>query len=126
MSILTHGSGHVGRFLWNHKEVSFDRVNFNWEDDVAFFDQNFDWNQFYFPGDTSIFNFHPIHVHLNSSGLSKYEELKGRLRMPLNLVDDGLIAEFTSDEPGTRDFLSALLNSNATPLSLEELLRELR
>lgn len=125
MSILTHRLPHVGRFEWNHEEVSFDRINFNWEDDAAFFDKNFDWGAFYFPGDVNIYNFHPIHVHLNSIGLSNYKKLKDRMRVPLNLVDDGLIAEFTGDEPGTRDFLKALLKSNATPLSFEELLCEL-
>jgi len=125
MSLFAHRFSHVGRVSWNHKEVSFDRINFNWEDDAAFFDQNFDWGAFYFPGDISIYNFHPIHVHLNSRGLSNYEKLKERLRVPLNLVEAGLIAEFTGDEPGTRDFLKALLRSAATPLSLEELLCEL-
>lgn len=125
MSLLTHRFPHVGRFEWNHEEVSFDRINFNWEDDAAFFDKNFDWGAFYFPGDVNIYNFHPIHVHLNSIGLSNYEKLKDRMRVPLNLVDDGLIAEFMGDEPGTMDFLKALLKSNATPLSFEELLCEL-
>lgn len=125
MSILTYGFPHVGRFSWNYKEVSFNRVNFNWEDDAAFFDPNFVWEKFYFPGFTSVFNFHPIHVHLNSSNLSNYEKLKNKLRGPLNLADDGLISEFTQDEPGTGDFLKSILKSSATPLSLEELLCEL-
>jgi hypothetical protein len=125
MSLLTHRFSHVGRFVWNYNEVSFDRINFNWEDDAAFFDKNFDWRAAYFPGDLNVYNFHPMHVHLNSSGLSNYEKLKGRLKGPLNLADESLMAEFTGDEPGTRDFLKALLESNATPLSLEELLCEL-
>lgn len=125
MSLLTHRFPHVGRFAWNHKEVSLERINFNWEDDIAFFDQNFDWRAPYFPGTNSLFNFHPIHVHLNSRSLSSYTNLKHKLQSPLNLAQANLVSEFTQNKPGTRDFLQALLKSNATPLSLEELLCEL-
>ena len=125
LSLSTHRFPHVGSFVWNYQEVSFNRINYNWEDDVAFYDEGFDWSKSSPPGPLSIYNFHPIHVHLNSHDLVGYNSLKQGLAGPLNKATDREIGKFASRDAGSKNFLEAIVTSIATPLSLEELICEL-
>ena len=43
LSILMYGFEHIGKFSWKYDGVEFERINYNWEDDCAFFDDGFCW-----------------------------------------------------------------------------------
>ncbi len=89
--------------LWN----GMIRIPFNWEDDIhclygfSFEDSQIDISQ----DSLNVFNFHPIHVYLNTETLSRYESAKPYLNNTKKLL------EFRNDKkPGSRDLLIHLLH----------------
>jgi hypothetical protein len=88
--------------LWN----GLTRIPFNWEDDVHWsYGYNFDTVEF-LPkdGELNVFNFHPIHIFLNTENKYRYYEAKKHYTDPLKLK------ELRNTEiKGTRDFLITLL-----------------
>ena len=58
--------------MWAYDGVKFERINYNWEDDLEFWNGEFNWAKAQFFGQISIFDFHPIHVHLNSANEKNY------------------------------------------------------
>ena len=125
MSLLTHRFPHVGSFYWRQGDVAVRRVNFNWEDDVAFYDEGFDWSSAFFPGSINVFNFHPIHVHLNSRDSLNYMSLKRNLKHPLVNLEQTEADRYVNSSPGTLTFLNSIIDSDAVPLTHKELLCEL-
>src|SRR4030095_1684373 len=88
--------------LWN----GLIRIPFNWEDDVhwsygySFDSVEFDDNEH----ELNIFNFHPIHIYLNTENKYRYYEAKKYYKNPAKLF------ELKNNEiKGTRDFLIMLL-----------------
>ncbi len=88
--------------LWN----GLVRIPFNWEDDVhwaygySFEDHRMDIES----GDLVIFDFHPIHIYLNTENKFRYNEAKNYLNDPQKLLDYR-----NTEVPGTRDLLINLL-----------------
>ncbi|MGB3909255.1 MAG: hypothetical protein WBL06_02130 [Pseudolysinimonas sp.] len=123
LSLLTYGSPHTAWTAWHSRGKRIRRLNYNWEDDLAFDDPNQDWTVYRPVAPIDVLDFHPIHVALNSSREDAYMLLKGRLG-PGHLHeaerDDALALRERG--PGTADYLHAVLNSTARPLSFEELL----
>lgn len=123
MSLLTYGSPHTGWTPWHSRGRAMSRLNYNWEDDIAFDDPHQDWASYLPSAAVDVLDFHPIHVALNSRGEAPYMALKRKLGA-------GHLHEATRDEaqglrdrsPGTADYLRAVLESRARPLSFEELL----
>mgnify|MGYP007000192387 CR=1 len=76
VSLFMHCSPFAHKVKWNFDGVSFDRLLYNWEDDAHFFAFEEDKYPELFFGDLTVFNFHPIHVFLNSSDGSEYRRLK--------------------------------------------------
>ena len=88
--------------LWN----GLIRIPFNWEDDVHWsYGYSFDTVEFSSPGDElNVFNFHPIHIFLNTENKYRYYEAKKYLSNPAKLK------ELKNKEiKGTRDFLIMIL-----------------
>ena len=88
--------------LWN----GLVRIPFNWEDDVHWsYGYSFDTVEFEQTGDElNIFNFHPIHIYLNTENKYRYYEAKKYYSNPAKLK------ELRNNEiKGTRDFLIMLL-----------------
>ena len=76
-----------------------------WADDFACA-SNFDFGRSQFPnlnGRLSVFDFHPIHVFLNSKDISIYEETRNIHQNPK------LLSEFINTGAGTKNFLRAIL-----------------
>lgn len=97
-----------GDFIYEKANIKV--LNFNWEDDLAFYDQSHDWSKFNFFSDEIIFNFHPIHIFLNSSSSKNYNALKSGLNgTSLSMVAEKVSLRHVSKEIGTRDYLLALL-----------------
>lgn len=122
LSTFTYGFPHVGRFAFAFDDVRMDRINYNWEDDAAFVDPEFDWSMPRFHGPLTVFDFHPIHVALNSRDASAYRRLKGLLgSTPLWRASATDLSRARGREPGTRDFLEAVLAAGAVSTDLEEI-----
>ncbi len=88
--------------LWNNLV----RIPYNWEDDVhwaygySFDECGIDLNS----GDLTVFDFHPIHIYLNTENKFRYHEARKYYNDPKKLV------EYKNTEmPGTRDLLMNLL-----------------
>ncbi|MEN5089164.1 hypothetical protein ABE458_00535 [Pseudomonas protegens] len=121
-SILMHKAKHVERFNWNFDGVSFDRINYNWEDDAEFSNPNFDWSKEFFPGEISIYDFHPIHIHLNSCSNDHYRNLKSSLNgISLMKVERKNLDSFMNTGHGSRTFLQSIVSSDAESISLESI-----
>ena len=123
LSLLTYGSPHTAWSPWRSRGRHLQRLNYNWEDDLAFDDPDQVWTQYRPVAPIDIFDFHPIHIALNSSREDAYMGLKTKL-------GPGHLHEATRDEtleqresgPGTADFLRTILKSDAKAITFEELL----
>lgn len=88
--------------LWNNLV----RIPFNWEDDVhwaygySFEDARIDIHT----DDLVIFDFHPVHIYLNTENKYRYNEAKNFLKDPKMLL-----SYRNNEVPGTRDLLLNLL-----------------
>lgn len=122
LSILTYRLPLVARSQWNLEDLSFTRINYNWEGDLAFYDDSFMWDQKEFFSKSIIFDFHPIHVALNSSNNNSYGNLKKDLAgESLFQISKNQVLEFRSDSIGANDYLQFIISSSAQAVSLKEL-----
>ena len=84
------------------------RFPFTWEDDIALIeDDDLDINKYNFQG-LQIFNFHPIHIYLNSSNLDLYQKLKKDIGI-INLTEEN-IKEYINTGDGVKTFFLRLLD----------------
>ena len=120
-SIFMYGFPLIKKFEWQFEGTKFARINYNWEDDAAFFQSEFNWNKPFFPGSLNIYDFHPIHIHLNSSDNSSYNLLK-KSYTSLSSIDGRKIAEFANSGYGAKTFLTVLTTSLAHFIDFERLL----
>lgn len=88
--------------LWN----GLVRIPFNWEDDVHWsYGYSFDTVEFVQSDDElNIFNFHPIHIYLNTENKYRYYEAKKHYSHPAKLK-----SLKNNEIKGTRDFLILIL-----------------
>lgn len=86
---------------------NFVRLIYNWEDDVHYLKRRtFTLNDWDFTGlPLVIFDFHPIHVYLNTEVNDRYEAAKKYHKDPERLLEH----RNRTKVPGTRDFLISLL-----------------
>lgn len=114
---------YVDSFQWSYNGVFFNRINYNWADDFAFFDEKFSWNKSDFYGDTTIFGFHPVHIALNSGNSTNYNRLKNDIsKKALWSIKESELKKYENYEHGARNFLDAILDSGAQPIGLFDLL----
>lgn len=97
------------------------RAPYFWEDDMAMETQGAPWSiddpAFHGPG-LRIFDFHPVHVALNTQGLAQYGNLKAQV--PLHAWTRGLVEENASGGPGPAtlfDELSRFLKDRGSTIS---------
>lgn len=125
-SILMYKFPHLGWFDWKFGGADFKRINYNWEDDWAFYDENFDWSRFMPWSDRMIFDFHPIHLALNSCKEDLYNALKAKIgRTPLFHVTRDVANRFRSDKAGAFSYLQSILSAPVRKLTFEEIKCEL-
>lgn len=123
MSLLTYRSPHTAWTAWHSRGRFVRRLNYNWEDDLAFDDPQHEWSEYLPIASRDVLDFHPIHVALNSHREDDYMQLKARL-------GPGHLHEATRQQtqglrhsgPGTADFLEGILRSSSRALSFEDLL----
>lgn len=122
LSTFMSNAKYIERFKWQFDDISFDRINYNWEDDAQFFDKNYKWSKPYFPGSISIFDFHPVHVYLNSQDSLNYENLKKELSgRSLSGASKKLLQMNMNNNQGTQNFLRAIIGSEAQSITLDEI-----
>lgn len=123
LSLLTYRSPHTAWTAWHSRGRAMQRLNYNWEDDIAFEDPHQLWAEYRPVAPIDVMDFHPIHIALNSRSEGAYMRLKGSLgagHLHEATRDD---AQVLRDEgPGTADFLRAVLTSTSRSLTFEELL----
>lgn len=89
------------------------RLPYSWEDDEAMFRERWDWRLSSWPGDSAgyhTFDFHPIHVALNSANMTNYEALKEHLRgRPLFEAKPDEVLKFRYEGKGTATYFAELL-----------------
>ena len=112
VSLFMHHSPFAHIVKGEYGGVSFDRLLYNWEDDAEFalFTEQEIPQLFY--GELTVFNFHPIHVFLNSSDGREYRHLKHNYRnVPLNSIDIVDAREYKNTGWGTKTYLTSILDS---------------
>jgi hypothetical protein len=122
LSLLTYGSPHTAWTAWHSRGRKIRRMNYNWEDDLAFDDPLQDWAVYRPMGHVDVFDFHPIHVALNSRREDQYMLLKTQLGPGhLHEAERDATVALREAGPGAADFLRAILTSESRALSFEEL-----
>ena len=121
LSLFMHRASHVQRCEWNFGGVSFQRVLYNWEDDAEFHNPDFDHATPAFFGNLTIYDFHPIHVDLNSRDHVPYEKLKESLgSKPMFQATADELKSCRNPGPGTCDFLASVVESSAQSIAIED------
>jgi len=94
----------------NINYTSLFRIPYFWEDDVEMFEKSPNWNISEYRNVTGlkIFNFHPIHIALNTEKYERYENLK-KIKA-LHSWDTDFIQENTNKGRGTRNIFFELIN----------------
>jgi len=87
------------------------RFPFFWEDDVEMHEkQNWDISTFKFhEHGLKIFNFHPIHIYLNSKNMTNYNIIKNEIG--LKKIRDDDVSQYINSEKGVKTFFLDLLNT---------------
>lgn len=88
------------------------RIPFFWEDDLEMYNPYSTWelkNNLCSENGIKIFNFHPIHIFLNSRNIKNYESLKNQ--KSLNEYKEGEIESYRNkNEKGTENFFDDICN----------------
>lgn len=123
MSLYLHRFAHVAPHQWRLGNVAFTRVHYNFEDDMHFADPAANWGVAEPLGPLTVYDFHPIHVALNSANEEAYAALKRRLNgAPMQQATPELLAQCKHAGKGAADSLDAILASDMQPLRFSELL----
>jgi hypothetical protein len=110
------------RYQLSHSGPEITRLNYQWEDDVAISTAKFDRTSDMLFGGTTILDFHPIHIYLNSSDMNAYIALRKILgRKPLCEASSEEMEPFVNYGFGVRDALQRLLESANRCIDLQEL-----
>lgn len=113
VSLFMHQSHFAHKVSWNFDGISFDRLLYNWEDDAQFFQFGTNPNPELFLGDLTVFNFHPMHVFLNSSDGNEYRRLKiENANTPLFALDINVASNYINTGVGTQNYLREVIASH--------------
>lgn len=121
VSLFMHRSKFAHKIKWEFDGVTFDRLLYNWEDDAQFSSFNkYDLPELFF-GELTIFDFHPIHVFLNSTDGSEYRNLKiEQSHLPLISLNKQVVERFVNTGLGTKTYLKEVLASKNRCIGLDE------
>lgn len=108
LNLLIPSSSNIQLKPFKGWQNDFTRLPFFWEDDthLLYNDPN-EVNLYLDRPGLKIFNFHPIHVFLNTENLARYNDSRAHLN------DFNLLEGFVNNSTfGTRDFLENLIGNN--------------
>ena len=121
VSLFMRRAERVLRCAFEFGEARFERILYDWEDDAEFARGRFGDEDDHFFGDRTIFDFHPIHIHLNSRTGAEYGRLKERLGgRALQRASATEVSSLAFDGDGARTFLEAVLESDNRAISLDD------
>lgn len=122
VSLLMHRSPFAHKVRWDFDGVSFERLLYNWEDDAQFSAFNQDKVPELFFGELTVYDFHPIHVFLNSTDGSEYRKLKKEQSSdPLSSFDLHVVNKYINNGIGTQNYLKEVLSSANRCIKLEDI-----
>lgn len=123
VSLFMHRSAFAHKVKWEFDGISFDRLLYNWEDDAHFSSFKKDDIPELFFGELTVFNFHPIHVFLNSTDGSEYRSLKlEQSQIPLNLLYEQVAERYINNSiDGTQSYFKKVLASKNRCIGLNEI-----
>lgn len=121
LSLCMYKFPQVALHNYAYETASFQRINYDWEDDFAFFDKEFDWNTFQPWSNIHVLDFHPIHIALNSCGMANYRALQAEINHGLTSLGRDTLSKFINSKPGTQTIFMDVLSSHRT-ISYKELL----
>ena len=122
LSLFMHRSPFAHKVKWDFDGVTFERLLYNWEDDVHFSSFNKDNLPDLFFGELTVFDFHPIYVFLNSTDGSEYRTLKlEQSHLPLSSLDKQIVERYVNPGLGTQTYLKEILLSKNKCVGLDEI-----
>lgn len=122
VSLLMHRSAFAHKIKWEIDGVSFDRLLYNWEDDAQFSRFKKDKLPDLFFGELTVFDFHPIHVFLNSTDGSEYHNLKlEQSHLSLSSLNKQVVERYVNHGLGTQSYLKEVLASKNKCIGLDEI-----
>ena len=122
VSLFMHRSNFAHKVRWEFDDVSFDRLLYNWEDDAQFSIFIEDKMPELFFGDLTVFDFHPIHVFLNSTDGSEYRKLRSeQSHISLNSLGVRVAEKYVSQGVGTQSYLEEILSSQNRCIGLSDI-----
>lgn len=107
-SILLENTSNISPHYSNFFKLY--RFPYFWEDDVSMIEK-YDWTNKNLFSDFSglrIFNFHPIHIYLNSHNMENYNKIKSDIGLPNIGIND--IKKFINNNNGTKTFFKNLID----------------
>lgn len=122
VSLFMHRSNFAHKVKVDYDGVSFERLLYNWEDDVQFY--SFIKNKMpkLFFGELTVFDFHPLHVFLNSTDGSEYHKLKSeQSHIQNNSLDVSVVEKYATQGVGTQSYLKEVLSSKNRCIGLGEI-----
>ncbi len=127
LSLFTPNLRSCGLIPWRLESESLTRINYHWEDDICFYVPAHDWHDPGLCGPTTVYDYHPIHIYLNSTDGSEYAATKALLgpRPIHEATREELVPLATTNTAGARTHLAMILKSDIRILSFEELVCEL-
>ena len=92
-------------YPWQFLKTSLFKIPYFWEDDFhCIYNDTWDINEYINYKGLKVFDFHPIHIFLNTENLERYEKARPYLQ------DFNKLKKFVNNETyGTRDFLIDLI-----------------
>lgn len=122
VSLLMHRSPFAHKVRCDLNGVNFDRLLYNWEDDAEFSAFNPGNQPKLFFGELTVFDFHPIHVFLNSTDGSEYRKLKNEhSQIPLNSLNSKTVKKYINESIGTQTYFKKILNSENICIELGDI-----
>ena len=121
-SLFMHRSPFAHKVKWEYGGVSFDRLLYNWGDSAEF--SSFSENEIpeLFFGELTVFDFHPIHVFLNSTDGSEYRQLKTeQSQMSLTSLDLSVAKKYANHAVGVQTYLKKILCSENKCIGLNQI-----
>jgi len=119
-SLYTPGLGLYKKLPYHSPTKKIWRLNFQWEDDICFNIPNYDWENVYSVSPLSIFNFHPIHIFLNSKNNLNYSLFKNYTDLNPNYKMKE-VEKFINYGIGARDSFNYLIKQDKC-ISFQEML----
>ena len=129
LSTHTYKYPHIGLYKSFGMDVNFKRINFNWEDDTAAFENKSNWSGPGFISDKYIYNFHPIYIFLNIENKNRIIKLKKLLKKKkkslINFKRNELETLINKKNKGCRNLFEKIINSSDEILPFGKFIKKL-